>query len=136
MRLSLCMFAVFFLSGCAVERAASSQRASAQPLAIPADPFAHWVDLKTIYSMTPDEIQAMGACSYVLKPESRQAMMLLLFDYYQGREGKPYLAEIAANWLSRYEVCICEAQWQYGDLNADGVVDMTDFAIYGNIEPR
>jgi hypothetical protein len=71
------------------------------------------------------------ACVPLFRPECRDDMARSMFDFYAAHEGKPYLTEIAANWLTVRQVgAYCEAEWEHGDLNADGIVNMEDFAIY------
>jgi hypothetical protein len=75
------------------------------------------------------------ACVPLFRLEARNDMAASMFDFYATHEGKPYLMEIAANWLQVRQVgAYCEAEWEHGDLNADGVVNMEDFAIYAELE--
>jgi len=102
-----------------------------------------WVSFAEINGKTIDEIRAMKiGCFYILKPENRQECMLLLFEIHQRVTGDPYLKTITENWMTAQPIGImvdrgnqlmiptCEDNWQYGDLNADGRVDYTDFSIY------
>lgn len=105
-----------------------------------------WVDFSVIKGKTLAEVRAMNiGCFYILKPEKRRESMILLFEIHQRVTGKPYLVTIIENWMTRRPIkCIdkgnqsswpyCEDQWQYGDLNADGIVNMEDIAIYGSVK--
>jgi hypothetical protein len=74
------------------------------------------------------------ACVPLFRLEARNDMAANMFDFYCQHEGKPYLMEIAANWLTVRRVgAYCEAEWEHGDLNADGIVNMEDFAIYAGL---
>lgn len=104
-----------------------------------------WVNPAEIKNKTVDEIRALNiGCLYELKPERHQECMVLLFEIHQKVAGQPYMMTIAENWLKSYPIqtidrgnmlliAICETQWQWGDLDADGRVDMNDFAIYANL---
>jgi hypothetical protein len=35
--------------------------------------------------------------------------------------------------MAREVGAYCEAEWEHGDLNADGIVNMEDFAIYAGL---
>jgi hypothetical protein len=75
------------------------------------------------------------ACVPLFRLEARNDMAASMFDFYRNYEGKPYLMEITANWLTTRQVgAYCEAEWEHGDLNADGIVNMDDFAIYAELE--
>jgi hypothetical protein len=75
------------------------------------------------------------ACVPLFRLETRPDMAASMFDFYQQHEGKSYLSEIAANWLTVRKVgAYCESEWEHGDLNADGIVNMEDFAIYASFE--
>ena len=75
------------------------------------------------------------ACVPLFRLESRHEMAASMFDFYATHESKPYLMEIAANWLTVRQVgAYCEAEWEHGDLNADGIVNMEDFAIYAGLK--
>lgn len=71
-----------------------------------------------------------ASCESIFKPGKQSAMMVLMFDFYQQHENKPYLVNIIENWMTTNPVGYCESAWQYGDLNSDGVVDYADFSIY------
>lgn len=104
-----------------------------------------WVDPNEVKNKTVAEIRALNiGCLYELKPERRQECMRLLFEFHQKVTGQPYWMTIVENWMKSYPVetidrgdmlllAICETQWQWGDLDADGRVDMKDFAVYANL---
>jgi hypothetical protein len=74
------------------------------------------------------------ACVPLFRLETTPDMARDMFDFYCQREGKSYLMEIADNWLMVRTVgAYCEAEWEHGDLNADGTVNMEDFAIYAGL---
>ncbi len=105
-------------------------------------PVRYWASFDETRDKTLDEIRAMNiGCFCVLKPEKRQESMILLFQIHEKVTGKPYLATIVENWMKPQRIGMddhgnyisvptCEEGWQFGDLNADGIVNMEDFAIY------
>lgn len=123
MRLSAVL--VLLLSGCAAEPVARS----IVPPSGTDSSVRLWVDPNEIKGKTLDGIRSLNiGCVYSLKPESRQECLMLLFQIYNQYEGRQYLYEIAANWLSTSHpigiidkgnmitIPSCEDQWQFGDL--------------------
>lgn len=139
MKLWLCLIAVF-LAGCEKPIVQKSVQPLAPPPSIPT--LRLWVDFQEVRNKTIAEIRAMNiGCFYIIKPEMRQEMMEMAFEIHLKVTGKPYLATIIEYWMtaqttgiidrgSQLLIPTCEDGWQFGDLNADGRVDMTDFSIY------
>ena len=73
-------------------------------------------------------------CPSVFRPEMQDTMMKNMFEFYEQHEGKPYVNCIVENWLKvRKNIGYCEAGWEVGDLNSDGITNMEDFAIYAAV---
>lgn len=117
---------------------------SAAPVTDPNE-IHYWASVKDFDGKGFDEIVSMNiGCLAMIKPECRTEMMLVMMGYYEKWEGRPYLFCIIENWmrvLPRRPVVMnhllsipnCEDAWQWGDLNADCIVNYEDLAIYSAV---